>query len=109
MRLDFGTSAGGDEIGTSLFVSTFSFAVNNVTSTLIPAQVILASLGTLFVTMVYVDDNYSASSLALELASGRRVGGVLQVSDVPLPAALPLFLMGLAGLGFSKKRNRRLA
>lgn len=31
---------------------------------------------------------------------------VFEVAEVPLPAALPLFLIGLAGLGFAKRRRK---
>ena len=31
----------------------------------------------------------------------------VRVSDVPLPAALPLFLAGLAGFGVASRRTRR--
>ena len=54
---------------------------------------------------------------AATLIGANGIGGIdglawiesLEVSDVPVPAALPLFLAGMAGLGFAGRRNRKSA
>ena len=33
----------------------------------------------------------------------------MEISDVPIPAALPLLLSGLAGLGFASRRKKKAA
>jgi PEP-CTERM motif len=110
MQLDFGTIAGGGDIGTSFFTNSFSDGSDNFSTDLPPNQSILASLTTLFVTLIYVDDVYGATQLGLRFSGNNIIyGEMLPPSEVPLPAALPLFLMGAAGLGFAGKRKRRLA
>ncbi|GJL92231.1 VPLPA-CTERM sorting domain-containing protein [Hyphococcus sp.] len=44
----------------------------------------------------------SSFRFELQLSAGN-------VSDVPLPAALPLFALGMAGFGFASKRRRQMA
>ena len=49
--------------------------------------------------VVLMDDNYFETN-------GRSFFGVALVSSVPEPASLTLFVLGLAGLGFSRRKSK---
>ncbi|WP_425410459.1 VPLPA-CTERM sorting domain-containing protein [Hyphococcus sp.] len=49
-------------------------------------------------------EEYDVNGLELRSFTGQFI-----VSEVPLPAALPLFLAGLAGVGFAGRRRNKIA
>lgn len=66
--------------------------------------------------VAFVLDLVGAASEVFVMATGEAMradltsldpGLQVQISQVPVPAALPLLLSGLAGLGFSLRRKRR--
>lgn len=54
--------------------------------------------------IVITFEQYDVSGLEFRSFSGRFI-----VSEVPLPAALPLFLAGIAGIGFAGRKRNKIA
>ena len=71
----------------------------------------LRHISSIYLTFVYVDDQFDVSSLRLSINGELITGAVseLAVGEVPLPAALPLFIAGLAGMGAAARRKRKTA
>lgn len=103
------TNSAGDNIiqlfalgydGVSVFADTFLTEANETTSTL---------TDWLIVSVLYTAQaGYNAIGF---LAGGddNSLGGFIDlvtVNEVPVPAALPLFLAGLAGFGFASRKQR---
>lgn len=76
--------------------NTSSAMLSNLTSLAVLAE--LGALGFEQSAMASI----SSFRFELQLSAGN-------VSDVPLPAALPLFALGMAGLGFAGNRRRKAA
>jgi hypothetical protein len=87
------TSVGNVNIGQDSPYAPWPGTVS-VNGTLNLASLVLAAQGH--------DDDFKISSLTIDL------GGGIDIIDgeVPLPAALPVFLTGLAGLGFARKKKK---
>ncbi len=102
----FGTTFGGDDIGTSSFTNSFSsIDLANVTTGVIPIQNILGSVTLLFVSLGFGDDTFDVATL--ELNTPDLVGQFVGISAVPIPAAIWLFGTALIGLfGFGKRKSR---
>ncbi len=71
------------------------------------SQTLYANAGNL--GALFVIDVTSGLGTFVGLNGAALIDGLAWVSDaaIPLPAALPLFLAGAAGLGFARKRRRR--
>ncbi|MEE4211985.1 MAG: VPLPA-CTERM sorting domain-containing protein [Parvularcula sp.] len=61
-----------------------------------------SDLSTVVLAAQGYNDDFKISSLKLDLG-----GGIDIVDEVPLPAALPIFLTGLAGLSFARRRQKQ--
>lgn len=110
--LDFGTTLGGSDIGTSSFTNPFSFAISNVSSGLNPNQLVPASVDDLFVTFNFVDDAFEVTSASISGANGNLQGtfaGAVPVAPVPLPAAAFLMIGALGGMRFASRRAKTAA
>lgn len=80
-------------------VSLGVFAQNGVGTTTL-SDLVGAAIITRFSVMANGLDNFRISSISFDLAPQ---------SEVPLPAALPLFLAGLAGFGAISRKRKRAA
>ena len=105
--MDFGTFAGGSDIGTSSFVNPFGFAINNVGAGLIPSQSVAAMLNSVFVTFNYVDDAFGIDVANIRDSLGNITLGGTLISAVPLPAGMLLLVGALGGLGVVSRRARK--
>ena len=106
IQFDFGTTAGAADLGTILFTNPFGIPITNAAGGIFGAGglAVTGPLATLFITMVFFDDDYGVDTL--QIGTGlANLNGVL----IPLPAALPLFLAGLAGLGLAGRRRKSAA
>lgn len=109
IQFDFGTTAGAADIATVLFANPFGFPITNAGGGIFGGGVPVAGpLSTLFITMVFVNDDYGVDTLTIG-TGGVNINGVLLNGVIPLPAALPLFLAGLAGLGLTGRRRKSAA
>ncbi|MEQ8177415.1 MAG: VPLPA-CTERM sorting domain-containing protein [Amphiplicatus sp.] len=103
------TNSAGDNIiqlfalgydGVSVFADTFLTEVNETTSTL---------SDWLLVSVLYTAQaGYNAIGF-LAAGNDNSLGGFIDlvtVNEVPVPAALPLFLAGLAGFSFASRKQR---
>ncbi|WP_425408507.1 VPLPA-CTERM sorting domain-containing protein [Hyphococcus sp.] len=111
--INFGTSAGADDLGSLVFTNPFMDDINNFASAAgLPVDgLALGSLSTLFMTFVFIDDEFAVGDMYIFIDDNILNGTIseLSVSDVPLPAALPLFLAGLAGVGAVARRKKKRA
>lgn len=107
--VNLGTSAGADDLGSRTFANTFGTDITDFGTGL--GIAFPGSLNTIYLTFVYVDDQFDVSSLRLSINGELITGAVseLAVGEVPLPAALPLFIAGLAGMGAAARRKRKTA
>lgn len=112
MQIDFGSTLGAADIGTSTFANPFNFAISNVSAGLGGGVPVAGSVDSLFVTFRFVDDAFGVSSATLYHPStgvlvGTFAGSVpaSPVSPVPLPAGMVLMVSGLGGLAFLKRRK----
>lgn len=109
MRLDFGTTVGGNDLGSRSFANPFDFAINNVGSGLTPDVSVSGALDILYVTFGYVDDVFDITSTHLNSqGSGMLVGsyaGDIQISAVPLPAGMVLMAGALGSLALLRRRK----
>jgi hypothetical protein len=116
--LDFGTSQGGDDLGTVYFVNPFGFPISNVggpfftaptpAGGFIPASINVPGALTLFVRVFHFDDEFAINFLSIGNFEGTLAPP--PPSEVPLPGALPLFAGGLALLaGLLRNRRQRPA
>lgn len=110
IQFDFGTTAGAADIATVLFPNPFGFPITNASGGIFGAAgvPVAGPLSTLFITMVFVNDDYGVDTLAIGTGEV-NLNGVLLNGVIPLPAALPLFLAGLAGLGLTGRRRKSAA
>jgi hypothetical protein len=97
----------GIQIGTQSATGTFDFSVTNMNSTLL-AYVTGASTFNAGLSLT-VSDCEGACSVTWDPPAPSLVVDYeyTPVSTTPVPAALPLFTTGLAGLGFTTWRSRR--
>jgi|GEM_PF-4202961 len=106
---NFGTSAGADDIGSVLFTQPFGFDISNF-NTPNGTPIAVGSISTLFLTFIYVDDTFGVDSLRITFGDQNfSVNAVQLDGTVPLPAALPLFLAGLAGVRVASRRRKQAA
>lgn len=109
LGFDFGTSAGGDDIATREYKNNFGFAITNVSGGIFGSDITVSGpLSLLYVTLFFVDDEYGVDSLSLYNDQDALIGQLV-TSEVPLPAALPFFLAGLAGLGLGGRKRKQAA
>lgn len=106
---NFGSTAGASDLGSATYTNNFGFDIDNVSGGIFGAGVpISGPLTTLFVTMVFVDDEFGVDSLQIGTGQTNLTGRLL-VPDVPLPAAAPLFLSALVGAGFLNRKRKKAA
>lgn len=106
-QLNFGTTIGGADLGSRIFTNPSPSSADNFASILSPNVLLDASLDTVYVTLVFIDDIFGAEALRLVAGEQRVMGQLLPTSEVPLPAALPLFLAGAAGLSLTARKRKR--
>lgn len=107
-QLDFGLTAGSDDLGTLTFTNPFGFALNNVASGIATPIAVPMSASEFFVSVLFVDDIFGIEILNVS-GSGFNLSGVLvnAPSAIPLPAALPLFAGGLGLMGLFGWRKKQ--
>lgn len=89
---DAGTEA-NDNLG-----AAFNAAGGDATDTTGP----ITPQGSLF----FLNGESTAAGTELDIAAGRTLLATISISEVPVPAALPLLLAGLGGLGLMKRKRR---
>jgi len=97
-KLEFATDTNGDIVPANFSMQIFALPANQF------IQIVQAGIG---IKDLVVDDVENDSSSAS--ASQFGTFSTSTVSAVPIPAALPLFLgalAGLGGLGFMKRRRK---
>lgn len=108
----FGATAGGGEFGSLIATQPVAFDIAGFTHTLGSGSINVGAVSTIFITFVYVDDVFGVTRLLLRIGDEEFLYSdafEISPSEVPLPAALPLFLAGLAGLGFLNRTRRAAA
>ena len=106
LQANFGSGIGGNDLGVYSWTNPTSNDVNGRVGNM-PAINIPASLTEFFVTLVYVDGNYGASSLHLSYIDG-DAEPTIDGTIVPLPAAMPLFAAGFAFFGMLRRQRRKI-
>jgi len=108
--LDFGSTAGSNDLGTHTFTNPFAFAINNVGTGITTPIAVPMLASEFFVSVLFVDDIFGIEILNVS-GSGFNSSGVLidSPSAVPLPAALPLFAGGLGLMGLLGWRKKQAA
>ncbi len=116
MQLDLGTTPGGSELASRIYTNQFGTPSRGIAGTIIgPPIPVTGSLSRVFLTLVYVDDVFGVDRALLGVVpfgattQQSLLSDALMQKPVPLPGALPLFLFGLAALGLSKQRIRKMA
>ena len=66
-----------------------------------------ASAGSALTSIDFASGSASIAGHALDCANGGGCGAYVETAPVPVPAALPLLMGGLASLGFAGFRRRR--
>ncbi len=104
IQVSFGSTAGASDIASLVFANPFGFDITNFsTSVNIP----VGALSTIYLTFSFIDDVFAVDTLFLRLSGGNNMGVTASpLAPIPLPAALPLFLAGLAGLGLTRATRR---
>ena len=108
--LEFGSTAGSDNLGTLTSTNTFGFAVNNLGSGITTPIAVPMSASEIFVSVLFVDDIFGIDIFGVS-GIGFNLSGVLvnSPSAIPLPAALPLFAGGLGLMGLLGWRKKLAA
>ena len=57
-------------------------------------------------SLFFLSGESTAAGTVLDLANGRTLLATINISEVPVPAAFPMLLAGLGGLGLMKRKRR---
>lgn len=106
MQVNLGTPAGASDLGSRTYTNVFDSPVSNMVGYVLtaPSIDVAASLDALYATFVYVDDVYGVEEFNLrDFHEGVYIKGSLL--PVPLPATLPLLLVGMGGMAVLGRRR----
>ena len=110
--VNFGTSAGSDDIGSRIFYNPFPMSVAGIQTTTSGSFVSIPDgISTIFATIIFVDSVFKSDEMKLFIDGQLVATSMTQeisASEVPLPAALYLFLAGIAGVGAATRHKRQL-
>ena len=119
-QLEFGTAQGSNNLGTRVVTNNGLSPIDNLAFSLNAASIVSPSgnvpipdsLATLWVRVMFVNDDFGISRFRITSPAIIEALQAIEVSAVPVPAALPLFAsaLGIAGLfGYRRKRNAAAA
>ncbi|WP_425091796.1 hypothetical protein [Tropicimonas sp. S265A] len=115
LRISFGLTPGGDELGTRDFVNLRTVAINNASGNVAtsPAVHLPAAADTVFAAFGFVDDVYTVNEFSIRTQAGGFSGTPVAASQavplvvMPLSASGILLLIGLGAFGVLGRRARR--
>lgn len=108
-RFNFGTSISGSDLGSLVATNPFDLDISDFSGAIFGANqlTITSPLNTLYVTVVFIDDSFAIDWLQIFVGSSTflQATPAIPPSEIPLPSALPLFLLG--GIAISQVSLRR--
>ncbi|MDJ0992298.1 MAG: hypothetical protein QNI90_01875 [Dinoroseobacter sp.] len=112
LRVDYGTTQGGTELGSRFFTNSFSTPINNAAGNVAtsPTVFVPAETETLYATFGFVDDAYMVEEFTVFTTGGALGGSALpseQTTSVPLSATGWMLLLGVSTLGVLGHRTQR--